>query len=87
MIETNRDLLGNVLDAYYSAMSTRLNEVMKRLTLIATIFMPLSVITGLGGINFRHMPFDSPFAFTLLLLSLIVVPVGMLVWFKSKNWM
>ena len=51
MIETNRDLMGNVLDAYYSAMSTRLNEVMKRLTLIATIFLPLSVITGLVRAN------------------------------------
>ncbi|MFN8008974.1 MAG: magnesium/cobalt transporter CorA [Terriglobia bacterium] len=87
MLETDRDLLGNILDAYYSSLSTRLNEVMKRLTLIATIFMPLSVITGLGGINFRHMPFDSPFAFTLLLLSLLLVPLGMMLWFKRKNWM
>lgn len=87
MIETNRDLLGTVLDAYYSSMSTRLNDVMKRLTLIATIFMPLSVITGLGGINFRHMPFDSPMAFTILLLSLVAVPIGMLIWFRMKKWM
>ncbi len=87
MIETHRDLLGNVLDAYYSATSSRLNEVMKRLTLIATIFMPLTVITGLGGVNFRHMPFDNPIAFVLLLISMILVPVGMLIWFKSRKWL
>ncbi len=87
MIETHRDLLGNALDAYYSATSIRLNEVMKLLTLTATIFMPLSVITGLGGINFRHMPFDNPVAFGVLLASMIVVPLFMLYWFKSRKWM
>jgi magnesium transporter len=87
MIETHRDLLGNVLDAYYSATSSRLNEVMKRLTLIATIFMPLAVITGLGGVNFEHMPFKSPIAFGLLLLSMIIVPVAMWLWFKRQKWM
>jgi magnesium transporter len=87
MIETHRDLLGNVLDAYYSANSSRLNEVMKRLTLIATIFMPLAVITGLGGVNFEHMPFKSPIAFGLLLLSMIIVPVAMWLWFKRQKWM
>jgi magnesium transporter len=46
--------VGNALDAYYSATSTRLNEVMKRLTSSTTIFMPLSVLTGLGGVNFIH---------------------------------
>jgi magnesium transporter len=87
MIETHRDLLGNALDAYYSATSTRLNEVMKRLTLIATIFMPLSVITGLGGVNFEHMPFKSPVAFGMLLASLIFVPIGMWLWFRGRKWL
>ena len=86
MIETHRELLGNALDAYYSATSTRLNEVMKRLTLITTIFMPLSVLTGLGGVNFKHMPFESPVAFGALLLSIVAVPVAMWLWFKSRKW-
>jgi magnesium transporter len=87
MIETHRDLLGNALDAYYSVTSTRLNDVMKRLTLIATIFMPLTVITGLGGVNFEHMPFKSPLAFGILMVSLIAVPLGMWLWFRSRKWM
>jgi magnesium transporter len=60
---------------------------MKRLTLITTIFMPLSVLTGLGGVNFKHMPFDSPVAFGALLLSIVAVPLGMWMWFRSRKWM
>ncbi len=87
MVETLRELMGNALDAYYSATSTRLNEVMKRLTLITTIFMPLSVITGLGGVNFKHMPFENPVAFGALVGSLVVVPLAMWLWFRSRKWM
>jgi len=87
MIETHRDLLGNALDAYYSANSSRLNEVMKRLTLITTIFMPLSVITGVGGMNFKHMPFENPVAFGILLASLVFVPTGMWLWFRGRKWL
>ena len=85
MVDTLRDLLGNALDAYYSTTSNGLNEVMKRLTLITTIFMPLTVITGFGGMNFKHMPFEDPLAFSLLLLSMLVIPLGMWVWFRLKN--
>jgi magnesium transporter len=60
---------------------------MKRLTLITTIFMPLSVLTGLGGVNFIHMPFGSRLAFGGLLASLIVVPLAMWFWFRSRKWM
>jgi magnesium transporter len=60
---------------------------MKRLTLITTIFMPLSVLTGLGGVNFNHMPFESPVAFGALLASIAIVPVAMWLWFRSRKWM
>ena len=86
MVETYRDLLGNALDAYYSVTSNRIIDVIKRLTLIVTIFMPLSVIAGLGGVNFRHMPFNSPLAFGIFLVSIVVVPLGMWLWLKSRKW-
>ncbi len=86
LIETSRDLLGNSLDAYLSTVSNRLNEVMKRLTLIATIFMPISFLVGLGGVNFQQMPFDSPLAFGVLVVFLILVPTSMLVWFWRSRW-
>ncbi len=81
LAETSRDLLGNALDTYLSTVSNRLNEVMKRLTLIATIFMPISFLVGLGGINFRQMPFESPIAFALFVAVLLFVPTGMMIWF------
>ncbi len=86
LIETSRDLLGNSLDAYLSTVSNRLNEVMKRLTLIATIFMPISFLTGLGGMNFQQMPFDNPIAFGIILLFLVLVPTSMLTWFWRSRW-
>jgi magnesium transporter len=87
LIETSRDLLSNALDAYLSTVSNRLNEVMKRLTLITTIFMPISFVVGFGGMNFTHLPFDDARAFGLVLALLIVTPILMFVWFWRSKWM
>ena len=86
IIETSRDLLGNALDAYLSVVSNRLNEVMKRLTLVATIFMPLSFLAGFGGINFQSMPFGSAAAFAIFLAVLASAPLLMMIWFWRKEW-
>lgn len=86
LVETSRDLLGNALDAYLSSVSNRLNEVMKRLTLIATIFMPISFVVGLGGINFQQMPFNDPSAFVIFMSVVVLVPIAMLVWFRRSRW-
>jgi len=87
LIETSRDLLGNALDAYLSTVSNRLNEVMKRLTLITTIFMPISFLVGFGGMNFQQMPFDNPIAFGILITLLVIAPITMFVWFWRSRWM
>lgn len=86
LIETSRDLLGNVLDAYLSTVSNRLNEVMKRLTLLTTIFMPISFLVGFGGMNFTQLPFDNPTAFGVMLALLVIVPTGMMIWFWRSKW-
>jgi magnesium transporter len=86
LIETSRDLLGNALDAYLSSVSNRLSEIMKRLTLFTTVFMPISFLVGFGGMNFTQMPFDNPFAFTILVTLLVVTPITMLVWFWRSKW-
>lgn len=86
LIEISRDLLGNALDAYLSSVSNRLNEVMKRLTLLTTIFMPISFLVGFGGMNFVQIPFDNPAAFGIMIALLIVVPAGMLMWFWRSKW-
>jgi magnesium transporter len=86
LIEISRDLLGNALDAYLSSVSNRLNEVMKRLTLLTTIFMPISFLVGFGGMNFKQLPFDNPVAFGILIAMLFIVPISMLIWFWRSKW-
>lgn len=87
LIEISRDLLGNALDAYLSSVSNRLSEVMKRLTLLTTIFMPISFLVGFGGMNFTQIiPFDSPIAFGVMIALLILVPTGMMLWFWRSKW-
>ncbi len=86
LIETARDLLGNSLDAYLSTVSNRLNEVMKRLTLITTVFMPVSFLVGFGGMNFQQLPFDNPTAFAIMMGLLVLMPTVMLIWFWRSKW-
>lgn len=86
LIEGSRDLLTSALDTYMSVVSNRLNDVMKRLTIVATIFMPISFWASLGGINFTQMPFGSDVAFIGFLVICIVMPLGMLVYFRKKRW-
>lgn len=86
LIETARDLLGNALDTYLSVVSNRLNEVMKRLTIVSTIFLPISFIVGMGGMNFQQFPFGSDVVYWVLMASLVAVPVGMLLYFRIKGW-
>lgn len=86
-IEASRDLLSNALDAYLSSVSNHLNDVMKRLTVVATIFMPLSFIVGFGGMNFTALPFDNRLAFAAVMAIMLITPAAMLAWFVRKEWM
>lgn len=85
-IDMDRDLLGNTMDAYFSVISQRTNDVVKRLTLISLIFMPLTFLTGFFGMNFTAIPYNSvPFLLiTIAMASLI--PPGMIYWFRKKHW-
>jgi magnesium transporter len=85
-IESNRDLLGNALEAYLSVQGQRTNEVMKALAILSAVFMPLTFITGFFGQNFEHLPFGSdPMMYTMI-GSCIALPVALLLWFKSRRW-
>ena len=86
-IETYRDMLASMMDIYLSSLSIRLNEVMKVLTIIATIFMPLTFIVGLYGMNFQHMPeLGWRWGYPLVLLVMAGIAAGMLVFFRRKKW-
>ena len=80
-LEIFRDMLSGMVEIYFSAVNNRLNEVMKMLTMIATIFMPLSFIAGVYGMNFRYMPeLGSPWGYPLALLLMLAVGVSMTVY-------
>ena len=87
-IETYREMLSSMLDIYLSSVSNRMNQVMKVLTVIATIFMPLTFLAGIYGMNFRYMPeLGWRWGYPLLLLIMLGVGGLMLYFFKKKKWL
>ncbi|PIQ77334.1 magnesium and cobalt transport protein CorA [Candidatus Peregrinibacteria bacterium CG11_big_fil_rev_8_21_14_0_20_46_8] len=87
-VETFRDLIAGMLDIYLSNLSNRMNSIMKVLTIIATIFIPLTFITGLYGMNFEHMPeLTYPWAYPAVLGFMLLVAGGMLAYFKRRRWL
>ncbi len=86
-VETYREMLAGMLDIYLSSINNRLNEVMKALTAITTIFMPLTLITGLYGMNFKHMPeLEIWWWYPLVLVTLGTIGILMIMYFKIKKW-
>lgn len=92
-IETFRDMLSGLFDMYMSGISNKMNEVMKILTIFTTIFIPLSFVTGLYGMNFSSSssPFNMPelewyFGYPLVLLIMLSISLTMIWYFKQKKW-
>ncbi len=86
LLEVARERLSNALEVHLSHISNTLNQVMKRLTAIATIFMPLTFLTGFFGMNFEQLPFRSPLALAVALASMVVIPGVMWVWMRRARW-
>ncbi|MBN1829660.1 MAG: magnesium/cobalt transporter CorA [Deltaproteobacteria bacterium] len=87
-IETFHEILSGVQDLYLSFVSNRMNEVMKALTVIATIFIPLTFIAGLYGMNFKYMPeLEVPWAYPVLLAFMAAVGLAMVIFFRRKKWL
>jgi len=87
-IASYRDVVSSALEAYLSVQSNRMNEIMKTLTMISTVMLPLTFIAGLYGMNFQHMPelrwvLGYPFALVLM----AVIATGILLWFRQKGWL
>jgi magnesium transporter len=86
-LDTYKDLTSGLLDIHINAMNTKLNEVMKVLTVISTIFMPLTFIVGIYGMNFHHMPeLDWPLGYYTVWGVIILIFLMMLAFFKRKRW-
>lgn len=87
MIEASRELTTDMRDSYISLNSHQTNRVMKVLTVITTIFMPLTFIAGIYGMNFEHMPeLGSDYGYYGTLFAMFVIGLGMFVWFYKKGW-
>lgn len=85
MIEANRELTMDIRDSYISINSHQTNHVMKVLTVITTIFMPLTFIAGIYGMNFQNMPeLYLKYGYFMILFLMILVGLGMSLWFKKK---
>jgi magnesium transporter len=87
-VESLRDIISGILDIYLSSINTRMNEIMKVLTIIATIFIPLTFITGIYGMNFQYMPEIKWFwGYPLILSVMLIIGIVMVIFFKRKKWM
>jgi len=87
ILEGYRDLVTSALDAYLSVQANRMNEIMKTLTLISTVMLPLTFIAGVYGMNFKHMPeleWEVGYPFALAVMALVAA--GILIWFRHKGW-
>jgi magnesium transporter len=87
-VETFRDMVSGMLDIYLSSISNRMNAVMKVLTIIATIFIPLTFIAGIYGMNFKYMPeLEWRWGYPIILLIMFVIGVLMLFYFRKRKWL
>ncbi len=87
-IEIQRETLTGLLDVYLSSTSNKMNSVMKMLTIITTVFMPLSFLAGVYGMNFRYMPgMESLFGFPIMAGLMLLVFLSMMIYFRLKKWL
>ncbi len=87
-METLRDVLSGMIDIYLSSISYRMNEVMKVLTIVSTVFIPLTFIVGVYGMNFEYLPeLKWRWAYPALWVIMLGIAIGMLVYFKRKKWL
>jgi len=89
--ESMRDLVGGALDTYLSVINNRMNEVMKTLTIITTLFMPISFLTGFFGMNFFEPVagltfWTSRLIFLVVMGIFVILPIGMFFWMKRRTW-
>jgi magnesium transporter len=87
-VETYRDLLSGIMDIYLSTNANKMNEVMKVLTIMSSIFIPVTFIAGVYGMNFEFMPeLKSPYGYAIVWGVMLSIITGLVIYFKRKKWM
>ncbi len=86
-VETCRDIVASMLDIYLSSLTTRMNEVMKTLTIVGTIFIPITFIASFYGMNFQDMPeLHWRYGYAMVIGVMTAMTIGMLIYFRRKKW-
>ncbi|HAE61884.1 MAG TPA: magnesium and cobalt transport protein CorA [Eubacteriaceae bacterium] len=86
-LEANREITSDIRDSFLSINSNRMNRVMTLLTIITTIFIPITFIAGIYGMNFKHMPeLTHPYGYFIVLSVMALIGILMFLWFKKKGW-
>ncbi|MCD6524190.1 MAG: magnesium/cobalt transporter CorA [Thermococcus sp.] len=87
ILEGQRELANSLVELYYSTLSMKTNDIIRILTVVSTVFIPLTFITGLYGMNFRHMPeLYWHYSYPAVLIVMLVIALGMLAYFRRKGW-
>jgi magnesium transporter len=88
IVETYREVASGLTETYMTAMSNRMNEIMKVLTIIGTIFLPLTFLAGVYGMNFHHFPeLEMPYAYPAFWLICLGTAAAMIAWFRRRGWL
>jgi magnesium transporter len=88
LVESYRDVLSGLMEIHLSSVGLRTNEIMRVLTVISSIFIPLTFIAGVYGMNFAHMPeLSHPFGYIGCLLLMLLVAIGEILYFKKRRWL
>jgi magnesium transporter len=86
-LDTYKDLLASLIDIHINTLNTKTNKIMKLLTVITTIFIPLTFIAGIYGMNFKYMPeLQWPYGYPMVLVAMGMIMMGMIFFFKKRNW-
>lgn len=87
-VEVFRDSVNGLLDLYMNSISNRMNNVMKVLTIVSTIFIPLTFIAGIYGMNFKYMPeLEYQYGYMIVMIAMFIISIGMIIFFKKKKWL
>jgi magnesium transporter len=85
-LENYKELIEGVHDAHESLLSSKINDIMRILTIFSVVILPLTLISGIYGMNVSLPIGSTPFAFIIIMAAMIMISIGMLIYFKYKDW-
>jgi magnesium transporter len=86
-VDSYREMATTVMDGLRSAQNNEINEIMRRLTILNLLFLPLAVLTGFFGMNFEGIPFESPILMGMALVAMVALPLGLYMYLQRKKWL